>query len=73
MAPKVLCKVFEDNSGTLEMARLPKIHPCTKHINQYFHHFREHVQRKEITLHATPTEQQKADMLTKPIAEEPFQ
>ena len=41
--PHVLCKVFKDNSGTLEMACLPKIHPQTKHINQYFHHFHKYV------------------------------
>ena len=39
---KVHCTVLEDNSGALELARLPKIHPRTKHINQSFHHFREY-------------------------------
>ncbi len=29
----VYCKVFEDNSGALELARLPKLCPRTKHIN----------------------------------------
>ena len=70
--PEIQCIVFEDNSSTLELAHLPKICPQTKHINQYFHHFREHVQRKEITLHATPMDHQHADMLNKPIPEEPF-
>ena len=41
--PYVYCKVFEDNSGALELARLPKLRPCTKHINVCYHHFREHV------------------------------
>jgi len=31
--PYVYCKVFEDNSGALELARLPKLRPRTKHIN----------------------------------------
>jgi len=31
--PHVYCKVFEDNSGALELARLPKLRPRTKHIN----------------------------------------
>lgn len=30
--PKVHCKVFEDNVGCLEMTRLPKMCPCTKHL-----------------------------------------
>ncbi len=37
--PYVYCKVFEDNSGTLELARLPKLCPRTKHINVCYHPF----------------------------------
>jgi hypothetical protein len=33
------CKVFEDNSGALELARLPKLRPWTKRINLCYHHF----------------------------------
>ena len=70
--PKIHCTVFEDNSGALELARLPKMRPRTKHINQSFHHFREHVERKDITIQATPTEQQMADILTKPLPADAF-
>ena len=56
LPPKVHCTVFEDNSGTLELARLPKIRPRTKHINQAYHHFHEHVERKDIIIEVTPTE-----------------
>jgi hypothetical protein len=38
-SPHVYCKVFEDNSGALELARLPKLRPRTKHINVCYHHF----------------------------------
>jgi hypothetical protein len=41
--PYVYCKVFEDNSGALELARLPKLCPRTKQINVCYHHFRKHV------------------------------
>ena len=51
--PKVHCKVFEDNSGALEMAKLPKYRPRTKHLNNYYHHFRAHL--SELTLVATST------------------
>ena len=37
--PKIHCTSFEDNSGALELARLPKVCPRMKHINQSFHHF----------------------------------
>jgi hypothetical protein len=43
--PHMYCKVFEDNSDALELARLPKLHPRTKHINVCYHHFCEHVQK----------------------------
>ncbi|KAL7477853.1 hypothetical protein ACHAW6_003644 [Cyclotella cf. meneghiniana] len=37
------CKAFEDYSRALEMARLPKLQPHTKHVNVCYHHFWEHV------------------------------
>ncbi len=37
--PYVYCKVFEDNSGGLKLARLPKLCPRTKHISVCYHHF----------------------------------
>ena len=72
LPPKIHCTVFEDNSGALELARLPKMRPRTKHINQSYHHFREHVERQEIHIQATPTEEQMADILTKPLPENSF-
>ena len=72
LPPKVHCTVFEDNSGALELARLPKLHPRMKHINQLFHHFREYVERQEVQVQSTPTENQLADILTKPLPEASF-
>jgi hypothetical protein len=31
--PKVFCKAFEDNNGAIEMAKMPRMRPRTKHIN----------------------------------------
>jgi hypothetical protein len=64
--PLVHCKVFEDNSGALEMGRLPKMRPRTKHICVRMHHFREHVRKGRISLHKIPTRYQLADIATKP-------
>ncbi|KAL7478000.1 hypothetical protein ACHAW6_005007 [Cyclotella cf. meneghiniana] len=41
----VYCKIFEDNSSTLDLARLLTLCPQTKHINICYHHFREHVRK----------------------------
>ena len=68
--PKVHCKVFEDNSGALEIATVHKVRPRTKHINVKSHHFRGYVDRGEITIHAIKTDKQPADILTKPLNEE---
>ena len=64
--PTVHCKVFEDNIGALEMARLPKMRPRTKHLCVRLHHFREHVRKKLITIQHIATDLQIADLLTKP-------
>ena len=37
--PKVHCRIFEDNSGALEMVRLPKMRPRTRHMCVKLHHF----------------------------------
>ena len=72
LPPNVHCTVFEDNNSALELARLPKIRPRTKHKNQSFHHFHENVERQDIIIKATPTEHQIADILNKPLAESAF-
>jgi hypothetical protein len=68
--PIVYCKVFEDNSGALELARLPKLWPRTKHhINTCYHHFCEHVRKGLIKILPISTDDQIADALTKPLAQ----
>jgi hypothetical protein len=71
--PNVYCKVFEDNSGALELARLPKLRPRTKHINVCYHHFREHVRKGLIKIFPVNTKDQIADALTKALAQNDFQ
>ena len=71
-SPKIYCKAFEDNSGALEMAKFPKLRPRTKHINIFYHHFRDYVRKKEIEICKIGTENQLADMLTKPLPQNLF-
>ena len=66
---KVYCRVFEDNSGALEMAKVHKYRPRTKHMNVKYHHFRDYVARGEVTLHDIHTTNQPADIMTKPVNE----
>jgi hypothetical protein len=47
---QVKCKVFEDNSGALEIAKIFKARPRTKHINIRLWHFMSYVTSKQITI-----------------------
>ncbi len=71
--PYVYWKVFEDNSGALELARLPKLRPRTKHINLCYHHFRKHVHKGLIKIFPIDTKDKIADTLTKALAQNDFQ
>jgi hypothetical protein len=70
--PKVFCKAFEDNNGALEMAKMPRMRPRTKHINCAYHHFCSHVANGSITVHAIDTQDQIADLWTKPLSADLF-
>jgi hypothetical protein len=71
--PHVYCKVFEDNSGALELARLPKLRLRTKHINVCYHHFCEHVRKGLIKIFPIDTKDQIAEGLTKALAQNDLQ
>jgi hypothetical protein len=70
--PYVYFKVFEDNSGALELACLPNLHPRTKHINVCYHHFHEHVRKGLIKIFPIDTKDQIADALTKALPQNDF-
>jgi hypothetical protein len=70
--PKVYCKAFEDNSGALEIFRVPKMRPRTKHINLKYHHFREFVRLGKIHVYPISTKDQIAELLTKPLPQNIF-
>lgn len=70
--PTVHCKAFEDNSGCVEIAKVHKMRPRTKHINICYHHFREAVRDGKISIHQVKTENQIADIFTKPLQQNLF-
>jgi Reverse transcriptase (RNA-dependent DNA polymerase)/GAG-pre-integrase domain len=70
--PNIHCQVFEDNSGAIELATVQKYRPRTKHINTQYHHFRHYVDKKEVLIQHIGTEEQQADMLTKPLSKPLF-
>ena len=52
------------------MAREYKFLPRTKLLNVELHHFRDYVNRGEITIHKIRTEYQPSGYLTKPLDEQ---
>ena len=70
---KVHCKVFEDNSGAIEMSTNDKFCPRTKHINNKIHHFLQYVDNGSISVRHIGTLDQPEDILTKPTSQPLFQ
>ncbi|KAL7449562.1 hypothetical protein ACHAXS_000208, partial [Conticribra weissflogii] len=66
------CNVFESNSGALELAKLSKRRPCTKHINLCYHHFCEYVRNGLIKIFPIDTKVQIADIFTKALPQNSF-
>ena len=72
------CTVFEDNNGCIELAKLPKMRPRTKHIAIKYHFFRDHVITDSnktgfVNIIKVDTKFQLADLLTKAFAKPAFE
>jgi len=77
--PEVFCTAFKDNSGALEMARVPKMRPRTKHINLKYLFFRSRAMQdgdKDVKgkVHIKPIDMkdQQANLWTKSVCQELF-
>ena len=64
----ILC----DNTSAIAIANNPVQHTRTKHIDIRYHFLREHVMNGTVELHFVPTDQQIADIFTKPLDESTF-
>ncbi len=70
--PNFFCKVHEDNQSIIGMAKSDKLTPQAKHIALKYHHFCSHVKNGHIEISYYPTENQKANLLTKSLADAAF-
>jgi KUP system potassium uptake protein len=71
--PTIRCKLFEDNSGAREQARVVKYRPRTRHIDSAWHHFRSYVAAGLIRILPIRTEWQLGDMFTKQVKQDAFE
>ena len=63
----VACRVFEDNNFCIKVAESERVTHQTKHISVKYHHFKGYVARKQIKLRHVASEDQLADIFTKPL------
>ena len=61
-----------DNESAIHMADNPVEHSCTKHIDIRHHFLRDHQQKGDIEVFYISTENQLADIFTKPLDEKTF-
>jgi hypothetical protein len=70
--PNFQCKVWEDNQSCIAMAESTKFSPRTKHIALKYHHFKQFQESGRIKVSYVNTEEQLADILTKPLNDPAF-
>lgn len=61
-----------DNKSAISLANNPVFHERSKHIDTRIHFIRDCVQCGDIQLEYVKTEEQVADLLTKPLARQRF-
>eukprot|EP00253_Pinus_taeda_P010414 PITA_10414 len=59
-----------DNTSAIKLAKNPKFHDRTKHINTKYHLIRHHIEAKTIHLRHCSTNEQIADIFTKELGRE---
>lgn len=64
--PYAQTKIFEDNQGTIALAKNPVHRQRCKHIDTKYHFIRETITSGRVILQYCPTDQMVADVLTKP-------
>eukprot|EP00253_Pinus_taeda_P014259 PITA_14259 len=65
--------IFCDNSSVIALSKNSVFHKRTKHIDTRFHYIRELVNNGEIVLEHCRTQEQVADILTKPLDQKSFE
>jgi len=64
--------LWYDNLGTTYLSANPIFHAPTKHVEVDYHFVRDRVAKKEIRIRFIPSQDQFADVFTKPLPTAPF-
>ena len=65
-------EIYIDNRSAITLAKNPVYHERIKHIDTRHHFIQEHVNNNEVELISCKTNDQVADIFTKPLKEETF-
>ena len=65
--------MYEDNNSCIAQIENPLNHKCTNQIEIYYHHTKQMVKENVVKLWSINTEEQLADILTKPLTKTVFQ
>ena len=65
--------IFCDNQSCVKLSKNPVFHDRSKHIEIKYHYIMDMVQRGELKLQYVATDEQIADVLTKPLSRVKFE
>ena len=65
--------IYCDNTSAISLSKNPVQHSKSKHIPIKFHYLREQVANKNIKLEHVSTQEQVADVFTKPLSKDVFE
>jgi len=60
-------KLLIDNQSAIELAKNPVFHDRSKHIDTRFHYIRDCIEKGMVEVNHIRTDEQVADILTKPL------
>lgn len=66
-------EIFVDNKSAINLTKNPIINGRSKHIDMRFHFIRDCVERGDIVVKYVKTQEQRADILTKPLTTGKFE
>ncbi|KAM1744384.1 hypothetical protein ACFX11_011278 [Malus domestica] len=65
-------KIYVDNKSAIALAKNPVFHDRSKHIDTRYHYIRECIARKDVQVEYVKSQDQVADIFTKPLRQEDF-
>ncbi|KAK2991758.1 hypothetical protein RJ640_015492 [Escallonia rubra] len=68
-----LTQIYVDNKSAIALAKNPVFHDRSKHIDTRYHFIRESIAKKQVQVKFVKSEDQDADIFTKPLNREVFE